>query len=201
MTVPRGNNPGKGGGRKSLFKISRSESQRYGDLLLSTLETSSDKRGRFRPRVLLQMMLAHLRRRREQGHRHSRRLRPSRIAFWLEEPSPWCKHLHHISPYFTQLPQQHFWIESRENHPHQQHRQQLQQQQQRSQQQQQQHIHQTKLPHTKLDSLQEAGRAAAQIPPSDLKRVCCGYKCPTQCHLTLSHLDPKQVEHTGESVV
>ena len=66
------------------------------------------------------------------------------------------------------------------------------QQQQQQQQQQNQHPQKSDL-HKKvpsgtnfLDSLQVAGRASAQIPPSGFRRVCGGNECPAQIHLSLS---------------
>ena len=87
------------------FKISDSESQRYAALLEEALRTSKESGHKIsrRPRVLLKILLAHLEKRRER-HKNKRRLRPSRIAFWLHESHRERRSSHHLSPSFTLAP-------------------------------------------------------------------------------------------------
>ena len=134
-------------------------------------------------RRCLKAMLSHLMWRQQNGYGHSRLLRPSRLAYWLQEPTLWCSRLHHISPYFTKLleqqPQQEQVEQQKQQQQHTQPRQHHTQQHHtahsstittQQQQQQQQPLKQSNLPRkvrsesNSLDSLREAGRATAQIP-------------------------------------
>ena len=54
-----------------------------------------------RPRVLKKVILAYLRRQHEEGAGHKQKLRPARIASWLQDSRFKCSHLHHISPYLA----------------------------------------------------------------------------------------------------
>ena len=83
--------------------ISYSEAQRYTSHLKEALKVAKEhgRTPRFTPRHLKPFLLAYLKRKQmERGQKHSRLLRPSRIAVWLQV-SYGRGHHHHISPYST----------------------------------------------------------------------------------------------------